>query len=101
MSNNTISPIINCNALSVLTLKQQIKTLTDTLNQQSKTLLEQMEKEGITQIVVDGVGVVNLKKMSEKFIIDSDRLKNVYNQIYQDCVKVSTTKAHLEYRLNK
>ena len=99
MSN--ISPIINSNALSVLTLKKQIKALTETLNQQSETLLQQMKSEGLNQITIEGIGVVNLKDSQEKLIIDSNRLKNTYNQIYQDCVKVSQVKAHLEYRLNK
>ena len=36
MSISTNNPIINANALSVLTLKKQIKALTETLNQQAK-----------------------------------------------------------------
>ena len=96
MSISTNDPIINANALSVLTLKKQIKALTDTLNQQAQTLLE-----GLTEITVEGLGKINYKALQEKLIVDSTRLKTTYNQIYQDCVKVSTTKAHLEYRLNK
>lgn len=100
MSNN-ISPIINSNALSVLTLKKQIKALTETLNQQSETLIQQMKEKGLNQITIEGLGVVNLKDSQERLIIDNNRLKNVYNQIYQDCVKISQVKEHLEYRLNK
>lgn len=101
MSISTNNPIINANALSVLTLKKQIKALTETLNQQAETLLEQMEGEGLKEITVEGLGKINYKALQEKLIVDSARLKTTYNQIYQDCVKVSTTKAHLEYRLNK
>lgn len=99
MSN--ISPIIKANATSVLTLKQQIKSLTETLNQQSETLVKQMQENGLNQIIIEDVGVVNLKDMQERLVVDNNRLKNVYNQIYQDCIKVSQVKAHLEYRLNK
>ena len=70
MSNNTISPIINCNALSVLTLKQQIKSLTETLNQQSETLIQQMKENGLNQITIEGLGVVNLKDSQERLIED-------------------------------
>lgn len=100
MSNN-ISPIIKSNALSVLTIKKQIKALTETLNQQSEVLVQQMKENNLKQITIEELGVVNLKDIQEKLIIDSNRLKTTYNQIYQDCVKVSTVKAHLEYRLNK
>ena len=96
-----ISPITKANATGVLTLKHQIKALTETLNQQMGVLLQQMEEQGLREITIEGVGKVSYRELSEKLIIDSTRLKKVYASVYNDCVKVSTTKAHLNLTLNK
>lgn len=95
MNNNTISPITQANALSVLSLKKTIDNLKKQYDEASKTLLENMTKEGLDKITIDEIGEITLKEASERIITDNNRLKSLYADIYNDCIKISQVKAHL------
>lgn len=108
MSNITLSQLQNNNresqeydnsamvANNVLILSNQIKSLKEELDKNKEILLDYMVAKGIDKITdTDTNQSITYQEMTEKLIIDSKRLKSVYSEIYNDCVKVSSQKAHL------
>lgn len=84
-------------ATNIILAKKQINLLKLELEKNSKLLLDYMVENDIEKIIDEDSpsDSIQYQDTIEKLIVDSKKLKTEYNQIYNNCVKVSTTKAHL------
>lgn len=75
-------------AIELFAQLKNLEIITQVVNEQKKALLEYMKNQGYTELDIKGIGKINLVEKSETFMVDSEKLKSEYYNIYQECVKV-------------
>lgn len=96
---------LNQELVNIIGIEDMLKQIKSDLSSRKSRAMEMMKSLDLTEVELDimtkGKFKVSLSPESECFRVDTDRLKDIYNNIYQDCVKVSTTKEHLTIRAKK
>lgn len=90
---------------SIISLENTLKQMAENVKAQKLDVIEKLKSLALDKIELSvmelGKFSVTLTPEKESFVIDSQKLKASYNNIYQECVKVSTTKEHLTIRAKK
>lgn len=94
MSNNQNTQVLTSNdkMSNVITeyfaQVKNLKIITEIVKKQKAEILEYMTNQKIDKIELLGFGELTKVITDETFIVDSKKLKETYNDIYQECVKV-------------
>lgn len=75
-------------AIELFAQVKNLEIITEIVNSKKAEILEYMKKQGLDEINLEGLGKINRVVKAESFIVDSKKLQTLYNNIYQECVKV-------------
>lgn len=84
---NTNDDIVKV-AIELFAQVKNLEIITEIVKSKKAEILEYMKNQGLDELNLEGLGKIDRIVKAESLIVDSERLKSVYNDIYQDCVKV-------------
>lgn len=86
-------------ATNLLCLKKQENMLKLEIDKVKQQLLDYMKSNNLDKIEDDVFGgYISLKSELEKIIVDVKKLQNDFPEVYNNSIKISTVKEHLEIK---